>query len=66
MIFAVLELCALTFLVTFFATQVLLPLIYRTPICPWFKKPRTPPMILRVPYPYGPETPDEKERHDAR
>ena len=37
MILAVLELCAVAFIVTFCITQVLLPLLYRAPVCPWFR-----------------------------
>lgn len=66
MIFAVLELCAIAFLVTFFVTQILLPLIYRTPVCPWFKKSVEPPIILRVPYPDDTQVDQEKQHGDTR
>lgn len=37
MILAVLELCAVAFILVVFCTQILLPLLYRAPVCPWFR-----------------------------
>lgn len=63
MIFAVLELCVVVFVVAFFVTQILLPLVYRTPVCPWFKNRPKSPIILRVPYPDDEQ--ETKEKHHA-
>ena len=43
MILAVLELCAVAFIVAVFVTHILLPLLYRAPVCPWFRNRSRPP-----------------------
>ena len=37
MILAAIELCVIPFIVVFVVMQVLLPLLYDAPVCPWFR-----------------------------